>query len=88
MPAQADRPVFAKISGNTSINVKARIVCTVAAIVPLITVVIVDGSGVVIDPGFLQFWRDANRNRDAPEIELTGNRNTVVGHNRRTARRR
>jgi hypothetical protein len=27
----------------------------------------------------LQFWRDAHGNRDAAEIKLTGNRNTVVG---------
>ncbi len=83
LPAHADRPVFTKVSSNTGIDVEAGVVGTVAAVVPLITVIVVDRGGVVIEPGFLQLRRDTNGNRNAAKIELTGYRNTVIGHNRR-----
>ena len=84
LPAQSHRPVIAKICGHPGINVKAGIIVAIAAAVDVVAAEVVNRDGVVIEPGLLQFWRNAQRNRYAADIKLASNRHAVVGDNRRT----
>lgn len=78
LPADAQRPVFAKIRRDPGIHVKTGIIVTIAATVPVAAVVVIDRGGVIIEPGFLQFRRDANGKRHLAQRKLARHGDAVI----------